>query len=73
MPIVKIKHINEYVTFGMWKIEENEDYLQRHVKLSKQERAELRVSQVLCTVSYYFFSSFLAYLYFMYKECFKMA
>jgi len=42
MPIVKIKHINDNVTFGMWKIEENEDFLQQHVRLSKQERAEYK-------------------------------
>ncbi len=42
MPIVKIEHINDDVTFGMWKIEENEDYLQHHVHLSKQERAEFK-------------------------------
>ena len=42
MPIVNIKHINEDVTFGMWKIEENEDYLKHHVRLSKQERTELK-------------------------------
>ncbi len=42
MPIVKIKHINDNVTFGMWKIEEKEDYLQKHVRLSKQERAEYK-------------------------------
>ena len=45
MPIVKIKHINDDVTFGMWKIEENEDYLQHHVHLSKQERAEFKKIQ----------------------------
>jgi phosphopantetheinyl transferase len=45
MPIVKIKHINDNVTFGMWKIEEKEDYLQQHVYLSKQERAEYKKIQ----------------------------
>jgi phosphopantetheinyl transferase len=45
MPIVKIKHINDDVTFGMWKIEENEDYLQHHVRLSKQERGEFKKIQ----------------------------
>jgi len=42
MPIVKFKQINEDITLGMWKIEENEDYLQHHVRLSKEERAELK-------------------------------
>lgn len=40
MPIVSIKQINENITFGVWKIEENADSLLKNTILSKYEKAE---------------------------------
>ena len=40
MPIVNIKHINDHVTCGIWKIEENTESLRREVCLSHTESIE---------------------------------
>lgn len=40
MPIVNIKHISDHVTYGMWKIKENVDFLHRKAYLSSYEQAE---------------------------------
>ena len=45
MPIVQIKHVNNNVIYGLWKIEENVEFLLQHTFLSKYEQAEYEIIQ----------------------------
>jgi len=42
MPVFQVRHISEHLSFCIWKIEENADLLKQKVRLSKQEREELK-------------------------------
>jgi len=45
MPIVNIKHISDHVTYGIWKIEENINFLRRKAYLSSYEQIEYKKIQ----------------------------
>lgn len=45
MPIISIKQINENITSGVWKIEENADFLLKSTVLSKFEKTEFEKIQ----------------------------
>jgi len=45
MPLIRIEHINDNVSYGLWKIEENADFLLRNACLSKYERVEFNKIQ----------------------------
>jgi len=45
MSVIKIEHINENATYGLWKIEEHADLLLKHARLSKMERVEFKKIQ----------------------------
>jgi phosphopantetheinyl transferase len=42
MPLLRIEHINDHVSYGLWKIEENADFLLKNVFLSKEEKIEYK-------------------------------
>jgi phosphopantetheinyl transferase len=45
MPLVRIEHINDQVSYGLWKIEENAEFLLKNSYLSKQEKVEFKKIQ----------------------------
>jgi len=45
MPLIRIEHINDNVSYGLWKIEENADSLLKNALLSKYETIEFKKIQ----------------------------
>ncbi len=41
MPVVKIENINEECTWGLWKITENSEVLEKEARFSEEEKTEL--------------------------------